>query len=52
MRDIHAGHVTHTIAIKFVLLASDLLSLWPSHKNITAYFNSLYCLVHTISLTT
>ena len=51
MRAIHAGHGTHTIAIKFVQLTSDLLSIWPSHKNITAYFDSLYCLVHTISLT-
>ena len=25
---------------------------WPSYINITAYFNSLYCLIHTISITT
>ena len=39
---IHTGHNTHTIALQFIALNSELLSIWPSHKNITACFNSLY----------
>ena len=49
---IPAGYGTHTIALKCIELTSDLLYIWPSHKHTTAYFNSLYCLAHTISLTT
>ena len=50
---IHAGHGTHTIALKFIQLNSDLfLQYWPSHNNNTSSFNSLYCLVYTISITT
>ena len=34
-----------------VVMAVTMVT-WPSHKNIAAYFNSLYCLIHTNSITT
>ena len=48
MRAIHAGHGTHTIAIKFVSLTSDLLSIWPSHKKHYSlfYFTKLFSSYH------